>query len=252
MYWDTVQYMEKSYQKRNRLGYWKLNFHQVCLFYTIPLRGIVASSVLCSHTVACLCCLEDSNVSIFRSQYAYVSLSFRKKNTRVLLLSCVLWLSISENPSGYILRMAGTVADWVSCGRLEVCTLSVGRQSVVVRLLPFLSHCQNMRLESQIAFPLGLSAGRWDQAVTFLSVGKWKCTGKLDPSCCWKESLDGNTCTLNLRSCWANLLLARRQTGSGQWEWLASQYTKSALPSRPEQYSKKGSSFFTLTFGFVF
>lgn len=128
----------------------------------------------------------------------------------------------------------------------------VSGKAVGVKLLPFLSHCQNTRLESQIAFPLGLSAGRWDQAVTFLSVGKWKCTGKLDPSCCWKESLDGNTCTLSLCSFCVNLLLARRQTGSGQWEWLASQYTRSALPSRPEQCSKKGSSFFTLTFGFVF
>lgn len=57
----------------------------------------------------------------------------------------------------------------------------ISGKAVVVRLLPFLSHCQSTRLDSQIAFPLGPSAGRWDQAVMLLSAGKWKCIGKLDP-----------------------------------------------------------------------
>lgn len=90
---------------------------------------MVAAGVLCLHREACLCCLEeDSNVNIFRAQHVCVSLSFRKKKTCVLLVSCVLWLSISEKSSGCILRMAGTVANWVSYGHPEVCTLSMGRQ----------------------------------------------------------------------------------------------------------------------------
>lgn len=70
---------------------------------------------------------EDSNVNIFRAQYVYVSLKHRKKNMRVLLLSSVLSLSISEKSSGCILGMASTVADWVSYGHPEV-WLSTGRQ----------------------------------------------------------------------------------------------------------------------------
>lgn len=90
---------------------------------------MVAASVLHLGTVACLCCLEeDSNVNIFTAQFVYVSLSFRKKNTPALLLSCGLWSSISEKSLEYILGMAGTVADGVSYGHAEVCTLSVGRQ----------------------------------------------------------------------------------------------------------------------------
>lgn len=56
----------------------------------------------------------------------------------------------------------------------------ISGKAAVDKLLPFLSPCQNTRLDWQIAFPTCLSAGRWEKAVRILSVGRWERIGKLD------------------------------------------------------------------------